>query len=176
MIDKTNLMIGDIVYFKSSWGELFVRVEEMLEKGINPNWSYGEVTATYSYEDLYPVHITPELLEHLGFEKVKQEDCYHPFHWQIEKYKDDDKSIISNFIYRVSLYKTPSENYELFIANTGSEHRNITFSKEINTLHELQQALRMCEIDFEGEAPASCQTLKTCVQPWVGAFRPPLST
>ena len=92
---------------------------------------------------LEPIPLTAEILEQNGFGRVPQPGCFNPYHWKLEK-RDEDGELL----YRIEAYNTPFRGMFIQI-NNPSDCASISFCKQIEHVHELQHALRLCGIDKE---------------------------
>ena len=91
-----------------------------------------------------PIPMTSELLEQNGFGRVPQPGCSNPYHWMLEKYEEESEGLL----YRIKAYKTPFRGMYVSIGN-NADCASINFGKQIEHVHELQHALRLCGIDNE---------------------------
>ena len=91
---------------------------------------------------LEPIPLTSELLERNGFERLPQHGCANPYHWMLEKYEEETDGLL----YRIKAYETPFRGMFVSIDNP-SACETISFGKQIEFVHELQHALRLCGID-----------------------------
>ena len=94
-----------------------------------------------------PIPLTAELLERNGFKKVPQPGCTNPFHWMLAEYEDDVQEP-SMLLYRITAFNTLFRGMFVSIDNP-SECETVSFGKQIEFVHELQHALRLCNIDKE---------------------------
>lgn len=133
----TELMIGDRVAQKHSG--LLLKVSE-----IRPPYIIADGEDGQFHEDtLEPIPLASDLLERQGFKKVPQPRCSNPYYWKLEK-RDEDGEIL----YRIEAYNTPFRGVFIQINNL-SDCERISFCKQIEHVHELQHALRLCGIDTE---------------------------
>lgn len=91
--------------------------------------NYGYLTTDVFNEDIEPIPITKEILEKNGFEKDARNESYYKWNWYI--LQDNVSYDMETWIVR------------LFKAS------DLTFCHPIGYVHELQHALRLCEIDKE---------------------------
>ena len=87
--------------------------------------------------------LTSELLEKKGFERVPQPKCVNPYHWMLEKYEEESEGLL----YRIRAYNTPFRGMYVRIDN-HAYCEPIVFGGQIEHVHELQQAFRLCNIDI----------------------------
>ena len=92
---------------------------------------------------LEPIPLTAEILEQNGFGRVPQPGCSNPYHWKL-KQRDEDGELL----YRIEAYNTPFRGMFIQI-NNPSDCASISFCKQIEHVHELQHAMRLCGIDKE---------------------------
>jgi len=97
----------------------------------------------YDYDEIEPIPLTSEILEQNGFGRVPQPGCSNPYHWKLEQ-RDEDGELL----YRIEAYNTPFRGMFIQI-NNPSDCASISFCKQIEHVHELQHALRLCGIDTE---------------------------
>lgn len=90
-----------------------------------------------------PIPLASDLLERHGFGRVPQPGCSNPYYWKLEK-RDEDGELL----YRIEAYNTPFRGMFIQINNL-SDCESISFCKQIEHVHELQHALRLCGIDTE---------------------------
>ena len=91
--------------------------------------NYGYLTTDIFNEDIEPIPITKEILEKNGFEKDARNESYYKWNWYILQ---DNVS-----------YDMETGIVRLFKVS------DLTFCHPIGYVHELQHALRLCEIDKE---------------------------
>jgi hypothetical protein len=91
-----------------------------------------------------PIPLTSELLEKKGFKRVPQPGCANPYHWMLEKYEEESEGLL----YRIKAFNNPFRGMFVSIDNP-SACETISFGKQIEHVHELQHALRLCEIKME---------------------------
>lgn len=138
----TELMIGDWVFIDHCSNRLEPCFGQV--KGIDKNGE--DVYTTDGMVDislLKPIPLTSEILEQNGFGRVPQPGCFNPYHWKLEK-RDEDGELL----YRIEAYNTPFRGMFIQI-NNPSDCASISFCKQIEHVHELQNALRLCGIDTE---------------------------
>jgi hypothetical protein len=131
----TELMIGNWVAQKHSG--LLLKVSEVRPPYIIANGEDGQ----FHEDTLEPIPLTAEILEQNGFGRVPQPGCFNPYHWKLEK-RDEDGELL----YRIEAYNTPFRGMFIQINNL-SDCAGCLFRKQIEHFHELQQALRLCNID-----------------------------
>ena len=106
----------------------------------NPDEMQGGVWIEY----LDPIPLTSELLEKKGFERVPQPGCVNPYHWMLEKYEEETEGLL----YRIKAYNTMFRGMYVSIDNP-SDCETINFGKQIEHVHELQHAFRLCDIGID---------------------------
>ena len=124
-------MIGDFVrivaqpsfnYYEYKPLEI-VRVNEILDNGINPDWCGAEVNGIIPFEDIEPIVLTQEILEKNGWRYNKVDDVFYP-----KMLKGELPWIVGKEgLFRVKDFCT------------------------ISYVHQLQHALRLCGIDKDVE-------------------------
>lgn len=132
-----ELMTGDLVAQKH--GGLLLKVSEVRPPYIIADGEDGQ----FHEDTLEPIPLTPELLERHGFGRVPQPGCSNPYHWKLEK-RDEEGELL----YRIEAYNTPFRGMFIKI-NNPSDCESISFCKQTEHAHELQHALRLCDIDTE---------------------------
>lgn len=108
---------------------------------------YKRVCSTFDMDSavLYrPIPLTSELLEKNGFERVTQSGCANPYHWMLEKYEEESDGLL----FRIKAFNNPFRGMFVSIDNP-SACETISFGKQIEFVHELQHALRICEIELD---------------------------
>ena len=138
-----ELMIGDWIIFHNSgyasdntiWREDRicqidgiggdVRVKWIEEDGTKEDWPHVSTT------DLSPIPLTPEILEKNGFVKILK---------KVYEFCTDDYRIL-----------WPTDNNNTLAVNSYFAKYGILSKQNIDYVHQLQQALRVCEIDKEIE-------------------------
>ena len=152
----TELMIGDWVrvtdkaretycYGEYKAGEI-VQVREILDYGINPDWCGAEVNDVLHLEAIEPIPLTKEILEANGFQLNQVREETPRYVWFGESTRND--TIVS-----VSFYTPPVHGVKVLTKiETDSSHGcgvNNVHNCDIEYVHELQHALRLCGIDKE---------------------------
>lgn len=70
---RTNKNVEDEYYFgKYHQGE-YIKVKEILDNGINPDWQGAEICMVLEQNAIEPIELTPEILEMNGFVKYGSE-------------------------------------------------------------------------------------------------------
>ena len=116
----TDLMIGDWVYCEGQPTPENVTIQTIAEDGVWFNGSHYEGEA--SYDRIFPIPITPEILEKNGF------------------------------IYNELPFVQGWEQFGLTLTIGGNGFRincGINVAMIIDSVHELQHAIRLCGIDKE---------------------------
>ena len=134
---KEELMIGDWVYNAHN------RQNEQVAE-IGSGLVMLEYNDLYEYDEIEPIPMTSELLEKKGFKRVPQPGCVNPYHWMLEKYEEETEGLL----YRIKAYKTPFRGMYVSIDN-HADCETINFGKQIEHVHELQHAFRLCNIGID---------------------------
>ncbi|MBR2776274.1 MAG: hypothetical protein IKD75_04035 [Prevotella sp.] len=134
---KEELMIGDWVYNTHN------RQNEQVAE-IGSGLVMLEYNDLYEYDEIEPIPLTSELLEKKGFERVPQPGCVNPYHWMLEKYEEETEGLL----YRIKAYNTLFRGMYVSIDNP-SDCETINFGKQIEHVHELQHAFRLCNISID---------------------------
>ena len=131
--------------------------ELMLGDWVKNRLDYGTISAVLKYDrvivhsgifdtetsaqGLDPIPLTPEILEKNGFAKISPQDTwlYRP----VDKYGDKFLYAIRAQRFDYPIYRIDIDNY---VFRTG-----MGFSGQLEYVHELQHALRLCGIDKEIE-------------------------
>ena len=123
-----DLMIGDWVLY----GEKPVRILQLSE---------GK-----DYQEIHPIPLTPEILEKNGF-RIAKADRMCPadrYFWGVEGTRD-------GAIVEITFYNPDVHGVKVLTKiHTQSSHEsgiNSVHSCDIESVHELQRALRLCKID-----------------------------
>jgi hypothetical protein len=128
-METTDLMIGDWVFYKNFKGNLvphkIICISETFAEFEDPPYNL------YKYERMYPIPLTPEILEKNGF-VISSE------HANLYFSEGDEKM---SFCLRKMYDKL--NNFVFY----GSICYNIV--SPIKYVHELQHALKLCKIDKE---------------------------
>lgn len=140
----TEIQIGDRLYYKGQFNAFDFRVEQVTKHKVGYHAEPGEHRMYYlRLCEVQPIPLTSDLLERHGFKKVPQPGCSNPYHWKLEQ-RDED----GEFLYMIEAYNTPFRGMFIQIDNP-SDCASISFCKQIEHVHELQHALRLCGIDTE---------------------------
>ena len=151
----TDLMIGDFVRIKSNvepdayfmhedmYPGQVVKVEEILSNGINPDWMGGEVNDYLVEDAIEPIPLTRKLLEKNGFEDGEYRN-YCGFVWKLkaEGFREIGLTISLKQGYLWG------EKIKQDFPNSVGDKFNIP---NIQYVHQLQHALRLCGIEKEIE-------------------------
>ena len=137
-----ELMIGDL--FKVNG--YVTRVKDIVHLDKEGYYVVGCTTLKNRYIPMCyePIPLTSELLEEKGFERVPQPGCSNPYHWMLEKYEEESEGLL----YRIKAYKTPFRGMYVSIDN-HADCETINFGKQIEHVHELQHAFRLCDIGID---------------------------
>lgn len=127
-MNANELMTGDLVRIKDLKDSIkrLVCVDEYLGK---VDFLDGKELITTSINNVLPIPITKEILEKNGFEKDARNESYYKWNWYILQ---DNVS-----------YDMETGIVRLFKVS------DLTFCHPIGYVHELQHALRLCEIEKE---------------------------
>jgi hypothetical protein len=131
-----ELQIGDWVY--NTYNRKPEQVCEIREHMVM--LAYNDL---YDYDEIEPIPLTSEILEQNGFWRVPQPGCANPYHWELEQRDEDGETL-----YKIVAYNTPFRGIFIQI-NNPCDCESISFCKQIEHVHELQHALRLCGIDKE---------------------------
>lgn len=118
-----ELMIGDWV--RQKYSGLTFKVGSI----ITPYIRVANMAGQFEENTIEPIPLTAEILEKNGFEKDARNESYYKWNWYILQ---DNVS-----------YDMETGIVRLFKAS------DLTFCHPIGYVHELQHALRLCEIDKE---------------------------
>lgn len=124
-----EIMVGDWIMFPNSI-EKVQEVSFVEGKGYCASFSASATLFPISTDLLKPIPITPEILEKNGF--LIYDDAYYLW----ENAKEDI----------VRLYTDDNHTWFLYMCSDICGHIDYL---EINNVHELQHALRLCKIDKE---------------------------
>ena len=140
---KANeLMHGDIVLYYYDWEKIPAKVLEIYKNTILVESVSGEYEPIEIEEaKLFPIHLTPEILEKNGFKKGDFREIENQHTW----------TLVLDTIHYVSLwtrnlYDNVDEGW-VFKAETSQVNGGLS----LNAVHELQHALRLCGIEKEIE-------------------------
>ena len=131
-----ELFVGALVCAESPSG--ICKVKEIF----SGNW-IDTNGIRHDYELTEQIPLTPEILEKNGFYKIKQQDCVEPFYWKMEHYDED-----GNILFNIVAFRNFSNGLKVYIYNP-SACESIYLTKQIKFVHELQVALRLCELEIE---------------------------
>ena len=138
-----KLQLGDYVFIKSLNGDTtLIKIAAIHQKKVG----YHNVPNKLSwvrFSLLEPILLTSEILEKNGFDKVfSQPDCLNPYYWEFKEYEEETNALL----YHIKAYSNPFRGMYIFIENFG-DCATLSFNKQIEHLHEFQQALRLCGLD-----------------------------
>ena len=137
-------MIGDLVQFACfDKSTITVKVTAI---GNNIDGDSDTGSHWCNIKNVLPIPLTAELLVQNGWKKVPQPNCANPYHWELSKY-EDDKEDDAYLLYRVKAYETFFRGMLISISRPSCE--DISFRKQVEHVHELQHALRNCDIEKE---------------------------
>ena len=139
----TELRLGDYVYSTFSNKPCKVIKLESSPEGYGSVCVDG-VSGRKDVTSLTPIPLTAEILEKNGYERVPQPECANPYHWMMEKYEEESEGLL----FRIKAFNNPFHGMFVSIDNP-SACETISFGKQIKFVHELQHALRLCEIEKE---------------------------
>lgn len=135
-----ELMVKDWV--RNDLGET-QQVVELREEGVM--LYYNDI---YPYDDIQPIPLTPEILEKNGFHETESNKYFPTPRWVFIQDGSRDGVIIEITFYQ----KSVNGVNVLTKVNTQSSKDggvNKLHSCDIETIHELQHALRLCGIEKE---------------------------
>ena len=141
----TEIQIGDMLYYKGRFNAFDFRVEQVTKHKVGYHSEPGESRMYYlRLDEVQPIPLTPDLLELKGFKRVTQPLRAEPYYcyWVLEKYEEESDGLL----YRIKAYKTPFRGMYVSIDN-HADCEPVRFCKQIEFFHELQHALRLCDID-----------------------------
>jgi len=148
MVNSNELMRGNWLFFRNQANAFAFRVENVTKRKVGYHAEPGESRMYYlRLCECHPISLDARQLEKNGFEKVEQPGCANPYHWRLAVYEDDIKDP-SMLLYSIVAYKTPFRGMYVNIFNP-SDCEPIKFTKQIEHLHELQNALHLCGIEKE---------------------------
>lgn len=128
-----ELMIGDLVLYKNK-PIIVWEIDEYYNRINTEPDGYNAITCV-DISDIKPIPLTPEILKKNGFVE------FMPHNWQI---------VINNIMIEL---REPEHNMAVWL--DWVEHETGTYASYIfpgpNCVHELQHALRLCNIDKEIE-------------------------
>ena len=146
-----DLMIGDFVRIKGNvepdayfmhedmYPGQVVKVEEILSNGINPDWMGGEVNDYLVEDAIEPIPLTKEILEKNGFilsdgwwcnERLPKGNGYVSI-----AFDPDGEDRRTNCVYDLSI----------------TNHESGSVDLHLDYVHQLQHALKLCNIQKEIE-------------------------
>ena len=140
VMKANELMIGDwIEPHQCRIPTVYARVEGIYPDGI----TIDKAERVFSFDEIHPIPLTPEILEKNGFEKKDMtmpriEGQHEWVYWQ-----NMDTCVC---LWTRELHDDPKEGWMLRIERPG---KNLTIA--IQKIHELQHALRLCGIEKEIE-------------------------
>lgn len=139
-----ELMIGDWVKLKD--GGPF-QMEDVSGTNMFRRWtSDGEYMIPYGYDEIEPIPLTPEILEKNGFHFAKADrmSITDRYVWGVEGTRD-------GAIVEITFYNPDVHGVKVLTKiHTQSSHEsgiNSVHSCDIESVHELQRALRLYKID-----------------------------
>lgn len=125
-----DLMVGD-------WVRIKITQHNTTVTNIDANSVYTEAAFPIRYDKIEPILLTPEILEKNGFRKSVSPPGIHAKCYEIE---DKDKK----YCLTIANYN----RYKRLLLNVDSEDSEC-FNIKCDYVHELQHALKMCEIEKE---------------------------
>ena len=137
----SELMIGDLIMYR---GEpiMVYEIDDYYERINTEPDGYNAITCV-EISEVMPILPTPEILMKNGFEKTLDEDdieCYRYYNRAADGY------------IKITLYDKGDGSWSVEIVNYDKFNDNeIRYKNEFSFLkiHQLQHALRLCEIDKE---------------------------
>lgn len=139
-----KLQIGDHVLIKSLNGgyhTTLIKISAIHQKKVG----YHNVPNKLNwvrFSLLEPIPLTSEILEKNGFDKVPQSGCSNPYYWEFKEYEEGTDALL----YHIKAYSNLFRGMYISIDNFG-DCATLSFNKQVESLHEFQQALRLCGID-----------------------------
>lgn len=125
---STDLMVGDSIYR----ADCYDKVVEIRSNGIiGADANRGLIP----FDEIKPIEITPEILEKIGFNLLPQNTKIDSYHLSYPN------TIHPKFGINVNMFTV----LEMIIFN---DNRRLVYL-EVNYVHELQHALRLCGIEKE---------------------------
>ena len=131
----TDLMIGDWVYCEGQPTPENVTIQTIAEDGVWFNGPHYEGAA--SYDRIFPIPITPEILEKNGFEKQGFPGWKISTKDYIILWRNDYQDVLD------------IRSFNLRICSFHESHIMDIRRARFNYVHELQHALRLCGIKKE---------------------------
>ena len=130
-----ELMIGDLVHYigDDHTNDVNIRVREIHEGSVYSKFEANE----FYYNELESIPLTPEILEKNGFKRSNQYNYI---------YKDDYCKVRVSVVPKIKI-----DNIDLGepAANVSIEGALFDINMMMTSIHELQQALRLCGIEKE---------------------------
>lgn len=142
-MDSRKLMIGDWVRMKECPNFKFKMEDVSGSPLFNRYADNGQTCVPYSYGEIEPIPLNEEIIEAQGFMKISQPNCYFPFHWAFYQTNAEDEEA---FDYTIKAFNSLSRGMRIEIRNCIND---ACLSCQCEFVHELQHALRVCEIDKE---------------------------
>lgn len=138
-----KLQLGDYVFIKSLNGGYhtsLIKIAAVHQKKVGYHRTPNKLNWV-RFSLLEPIPLTTEILEKNGFNKVPQPNCSNPYHWEFKEYEEGTDELL----YRIEAYYNQLCGMYISIDNYGDCEPY--FDKQIEHIHELQQALRLCDLD-----------------------------
>lgn len=137
-----KLQLGDYVFIKSPSGDTaLIKIAAIHLKKVGYHSTPNKLNWV-RISLLEPIPLTAEILEKNGFNKVPQPNCSNPYHWEFKEYEEGTDELL----YLIKAYCSPFRGMYISIDNYG-DCEPVNFDKQIEHIHELQQALRLCDLD-----------------------------
>ena len=119
-----------------------------IDGGTNTCWiDSDEYSGLLPCSELERIPLTPEILEKNGFKKSESETLSHTLAWAEKSEK------IYNRWVQITLYNEPINGVsyltKIETCSSKGDGVNHLHSCDIESVHELQHALRLCEINLE---------------------------
>lgn len=140
----TKLQIGDYVFIKSLYGgyhTTLIKIAAVHQKKVGYHSTPNKLNWV-RIGLLEPIPLTSEILEKNGFNKVPQPNCSNPYHWEFYQNEEGTGEVLC----RIKAYRTLFRGMYISIDNYG-DCESVNFGKQLEHFHELQQALRLCDLD-----------------------------
>lgn len=137
-----KLQLGDYVFIKSLNGDTtLIKIAAIHQKKVG----YHNVPNKLSwvrFSLLEPISLTSEILEKNGFSTQPGYLNPNDYHWEFSQYEKETGGLL----YDIWAFCNPFRGLYISIEN-HADCKPVNFSKQIEHLHEFQQALRLCGID-----------------------------
>lgn len=143
-----DLMIGDLVKFPHGIDKV-CDLPYVEGKGICASFAASATLFPVPVEALEPIPLTPEILEKNGFKKLESDTLSQTWAWAEKSEK------IYNRWVQITFYNEPINGVsyltKIETCSSKGDGVNHLHSCDIESVHELQHALRLCGIEKEIE-------------------------